>query len=168
MYVRKFIAPSLAALGLCVSTISLAAAPAAASTPANCTVSNLKVSLGAANGTAGSTYVPVRFKNVGSKTCMLLGFPGVSARKNGHQVGVPAKWDKSFKPTRQILKPGDRTKATLQIVNPGVFPSSQCRPVTATALRVFAPDNYHSHTVKHAFRTCSTSKVSMHVRPVGK
>ncbi|HZC52174.1 MAG TPA: DUF4232 domain-containing protein [Mycobacterium sp.] len=68
---------------------------AAASTPARCLSGNLKVTLGRSDGAAGSIFYPLKFKNVGTKVCSLHGFPGVSAMRNGHQVGVAAAWTRS-------------------------------------------------------------------------
>src|SRR3984957_7186582 len=45
---------------------------------ADCLTRNLKVSLGAANGTAGTTFYPLQFLNMGKTTCTLKGYPGVS------------------------------------------------------------------------------------------
>ena len=69
-----------------------AAAPTSAGGVPNCGTAELRGSLGAAEGAAGSTIVPLVLTNVGTRTCELRGFPGVSyvAGDDGHQVGPAA------------------------------------------------------------------------------
>ena len=43
-----------------------------------CRTIKLSVALGKGNGTAGSVYVPLLFRNRGSSACTLYGYPGVS------------------------------------------------------------------------------------------
>src|ERR1700744_1164998 len=44
-----------------------------------CATSALKVSLGQANGTAGTVFYPLKFMNTSKLACTLRGFPGVTA-----------------------------------------------------------------------------------------
>ena len=63
--------------------------------PANCATSELKGSLGPAEGAAGSVVQTLLLTNTGTRTCELRGFPGVSyvAGDDGHQVGPAAAMD---------------------------------------------------------------------------
>jgi hypothetical protein len=45
--------------------------------PENCAASALRVSVGRANGAAGTIYYPINFKNVGATQCVISGFPSV-------------------------------------------------------------------------------------------
>jgi hypothetical protein len=59
--------------------------------PTGCQTSALKVSLGPANATAGTTFYPLKFVNTGKTSCTLRGYPGVSAvTSSGQQIGNPA------------------------------------------------------------------------------
>ncbi|MFL5861716.1 MAG: DUF4232 domain-containing protein [Solirubrobacteraceae bacterium] len=56
-----------------------------------CATSALKVSLGPANGTAGTVFYPLNFVNTSKVGCTLRGYPSVSAvTGSGKQIGSPA------------------------------------------------------------------------------
>ncbi|MDX6390804.1 MAG: hypothetical protein QOJ73_1867, partial [Streptosporangiaceae bacterium] len=55
-----------------------AATPAAAAGPAACPTRSLKAKIGISQGTAGSVYTVIDFTNIGTVTCTLYGYPGVS------------------------------------------------------------------------------------------
>ena len=56
-----------------------------------CATSALKVSLGPANGTAGTVFYPLNFVNTSKLGCTLRGYPGVTAvTSRGKQIGGPA------------------------------------------------------------------------------
>src|ERR1700751_4560834 len=55
-------------------------------TTSACSSSALKVSLGPANGAAGTVFYPLNFVNTGKLGCTLRGYPGVSAvTRSGQQ-----------------------------------------------------------------------------------
>ena len=61
------------------------------STTSACATSALKVSLGPANGAAGTVFYPLNFVNTSKLGCTLRGYPGVSAvTSSGRQIGSPA------------------------------------------------------------------------------
>src|SRR6202789_1197070 len=61
------------------------------SSVANCLTRALKVSLGPPNGAAGTTFYPLQFVNTGKTSCILKGYPGVSAvTSSGKQIGNAA------------------------------------------------------------------------------
>jgi hypothetical protein len=132
-----------------------------------CSTSTLKVSLGSANGAAGTTFYPLKFKNKGKLGCTLRGYPGVSAvTGSGKQIGSPASRIPSSERTVTILA-GKSASAVVGIVETGNFSSSQCKPVTAAGLKVFPPNQRKAVTVKKSFSTCSsTTVISLTVKPV--
>jgi hypothetical protein len=148
------------------ATADMTTHSASQSAPTRCLSHNLTTSLGFANGTAGSVYIPLRFRNVSTRTCSLFGYPGVSAMRNGHQVGVAARWGAKARPRTVIVKPGSTVRATLQIVDTGALPPRTCRSVTAAALRVFPPGAYVPHFVTRRFPACSGRTNFMYVTPV--
>ena len=137
------------------------------STTSACATSALKVSLGPANGAAGTVFYPLNFVNTGKLACTLRGYPGVSAvTSSGRQIGSPASQiDSSFRTV--TLLPGKAQSSLVGIVETGNFDPSQCAPVTAAGLKVAPPGQSKAVTIKKTFSTCSsTSVISLTVRPV--
>jgi hypothetical protein len=132
-----------------------------------CATSALKVSLGPANGTAGTTFYPLNLVNKGKTTCTLNGYPGVSAvTSSGKQIGSSATRDNSKFQT-VTLAPGKQGSASIGIVDTGNFSAASCKPVTAAGLKIFPPNQSKSVTLKKSFSTCSsTGTSSLQVGPV--
>jgi len=132
-----------------------------------CSASALKVSLGSANGTAGTTFYPLKFMNTSKLGCTLRGYPGVSAvTGSAKQIGSPASQISSSYRTVTLLA-GKSASAQVGIVETGNFSSSQCAPVTAAGLKVFPPGQGKAVTIKKSFSTCSsTIVISLTVGPV--
>jgi hypothetical protein len=132
-----------------------------------CATSALKVSLGAANGAAGTVFYPLAFVNTSKLGCTMRGYPGVSAvTGSGKQIGSPASAISSSYKTVTLL-PGKAQSALVGIVETGNFSPSQCAPVTAAGLKVFPPNQSKSLTIKKTFSTCSsTAVISLTVGPL--
>jgi len=132
-----------------------------------CATSTLKVSLGQANGTAGTVFYPLKFVNTSKTSCTLRGYPGVSAvTSSGKQIGNPASRIQSNVRT-VTLAPGKQQSASVGIVETGNFSQSQCKPVTAAGLKVFPPNQSKAVTLKKNFSTCSSNaSTSLKVTPV--
>lgn len=109
-------------------------------TGSSCLSANLTASLSAPEGAAGSSYYTLIFKNTGSESCTLQGFPGVSyvTGDDGRQVGAAAAWDGAKGP-EVTLQPGGTATAQLQEVNVQNFPADICKPVSTRGLRVYPP-----------------------------
>jgi hypothetical protein len=89
-------------------------------------------------------HVGLQLRNIGSSTCVLYGYPGVSwvAGADGHQVGAAAT--RQPDPTGEAeqtvtLAPGALASAPLNIVDAGVLSPSECKPVPVRGLRVYPP-----------------------------
>jgi hypothetical protein len=158
---------ALAALAA-TSVVAPAGAAAAPGTP-KCATSGLVVWLDTnGNGTAGSTFYNLEFTNLSTRTCTLLGYPGVSAISlSGRQLGSAASRDNTRKPRTVSLKSGATATAVLRVVDAGNFPTIPCREVTAAGLRVFAPNQAASKVIPFPFGACSrTGPVFLTVRAV--
>ena len=133
-----------------------AAAPTSAGGVPNCGTAELRGSLGAAEGAAGSTIVPLVLTNVGTRTCELRGFPGVSyvAGDDGHQVG-PAAAMSGARGGEVVLKPGAAAAAPLQLVNVANFDAAVCQPTPVRGLRVYPPGDTASLYVERAGTGCA-------------
>jgi hypothetical protein len=168
---RAGIASAAALAAVLVPAVALAAPGRAAAPRDNapgCTASQVQPWLGLpGSGTAGSTFYQLEISNVSSRTCTLLGFPGVAAiGPSDVQLGSPAGRD-SGTPARLItLAPGATSHVELQITDIGVFPPQKCHAVTALGLNVIAPNDFRFHEIMFDFRACSNrGPVFLHVSP---
>jgi Protein of unknown function (DUF4232) len=95
------------------------------------------VTLGPADGAAGSAYRPLVFVNAGSRACELRGFPGVSyvAGDDGHQVG-PAAEMSAARGASVPIPAGGSAAAELQLVQVRNVGPAACRPSPVRGLRV--------------------------------
>jgi len=150
------LAATLTALAVIALVPTFAAGASAASTP-RCTTSGLVVWVDTnGNGAAGSIFYTLQFTNLSGHTCTLSGYPGVSGvNLHGHRLGRAANRDNSTTPHLVTLKNGKTAKATLRIVDTGVFSPSVCGPVTAAGLRVFPPNQTASKIIPFPFSACS-------------
>jgi hypothetical protein len=175
---RRGSAASTAAFA--VATAVLLTLPAASATAAHagaastaragkCATSGLVVWLDThGNGAAGSTYYSLEFTNLSGHRCTLFGYPGVSAVDlGGRQLGIAGSRD-AHTPSRTVnLAAGKTASAVLQVTDPGVFPKTSCRPVTAAGLRVYPPNQTEPRVVPFPFSACSGSGPAyLHVEAV--
>jgi hypothetical protein len=143
-----------------------AATPAAAG-PAACPTRSLKAKIGISQGTAGSIYTVIDFTNIGTVTCTLYGYPGVSLAGGTpvKQIGLAATESKSTPRTLVTLAPGATANALLQIVDAGNFPPAKCGMVTAHYLQIFPPNQttpiYLSFTSAACSKPVQTLNVSV-------
>ena len=136
-------------------------------TTTKCATSALTISLGPANGTAGTTFYPLKFVNKSKTSCTLTGYPGVSAvTSSGKQIGNAAmRVNAKFRTV--TLAPGKQQSSSIGIVDTGNFSPSSCAPVTAAGLKIFPPNQSQAVTIKKKFSTCSsTTTNSLTVRPI--
>jgi hypothetical protein len=115
------------------------------------------------SGAAGTIYYPLEFTNVGSFTCWLYGYPGVSARSaSGHKIGPSAS--ASGRRHLVVLRPGATGHARLGITEARNIP--RCKVQTAAWLKVFAPGQFRSSPISGFRFTACTNKRVLHVGPV--
>jgi hypothetical protein len=127
--------------------------------PPECATSGLAVKLGAGNGAAGSTFIPIVFTNTTGSTCSMFGYPGVSfvTGQGGSQIGSAAMRD-STQPARTIvLAAGGVAHATLRVVQALNFPSAACKPVTANTLKIFPPGQTEPLYISFTAMTCAST-----------
>jgi hypothetical protein len=124
-----------------------AAAPPPTLTPpataaAACATSALLVRLGVAQGYAGGVDYVIDFTNQSGAACTMYGYPGVSLVTGPPyaQVGLAARRDTTAPVKLVTLIPGAMATAQLQIADAHNYSPQICRPVTATHLRVYPPN----------------------------
>ena len=142
------------------SSSASSAAPAA---PARCTIDDVKVTLGAAEGAAGSTFLPVRMTNTAGRPCRTGGFGGVSLviSPRSEPVGAPADRVQQDTAKPIVLKPGGHADATLRITEAGNFSTTKCHPTPTQGLRVYPPNETHAAYVPHRTTACESTKVHL-------
>jgi Protein of unknown function (DUF4232) len=156
------IAGTVAALATALAITSAASASTSAHAAPRvipkCAASELGVWVSAneGNGTAGSIYYPMEFTNIGSQTCYLDGFPGVSAISSTlHQLGASAIWNHSVSPSIVNLAPGATAHSILQYIVVQVSP--QCKQTNAAMLKIYPPDQTFSTNAFWPMESCTTS-----------
>lgn len=161
---RRLVAGALAAAAS-AGVLAASTGPAAAATP-TCRSSQLVTWLDTSgNGAAGTIFYSLNFTNIAG-TCVLRGYPGVSAvGQTGHQLGSAAERSKAVK-VKPITLQGTHgavpsasssARAVLGIIEVGDFSPSACHQVTASGLRVYVPNQTAATFIPYPFAACSRS-----------
>jgi hypothetical protein len=147
---------------------SPAPAPPASSGPLPCLTTDLRLTVGPANGTPGTIFYPLDFTNASSSACTMYGYPGVAfvSSPGGSQVGAPAGRD-SVAPTLITVSPGATAHAMLAVSD--VLIANNCRhhQVQVSWVQVYPPDQYSALSARLSRQGCADrSLVTMHVSTV--
>ncbi len=157
-WARRLVAAGLVAAvaGLSLTYLTAAGADSASTTP-RCRTNGLEVwlGIGGGGGTTGSIVYPLELTNVTGHRCELFGYPGVSALKNGSQVGSAARRDPAHAATTVTLGPGATAHTQLQITD--VSALAGCKPVTADELEVYPPGAFSAAEIPFRFKACSAT-----------
>jgi hypothetical protein len=140
------------------SATSPAGSPSPSPTgPGPCPTRSLQVKLGVSQGTAGSVYTTIDFTNIGSVTCTLYGYPGVSLQtaRPMQQIGKPARENPATPRKLVTLQPQTTANALLQIVDAGNYSAGTCGPTTAHYLQVYPPNQTTPAYIKYKTQACS-------------
>jgi hypothetical protein len=123
-----------------------------------CLSSNLTLTLGDGQGTAGTTYQPIVFTNHGSAACELHGYPGVSfVDSSGALIGKPASEDAGKVKTIVLAAGAGQANALLREPDPGNFPVSSCHEATTDRLRAYPPGETIPLFVHFVTQVCTTA-----------
>jgi hypothetical protein len=111
------------------------------------------------NGAAGTVYYPLEFTNISTQTCILFGFPGVSAvSSSGQQLGPAAVWDSAVAPRTVQLAPGATGYALLGYSDVITSNCPSAYKVSAYELRVIPPDQFQSDHAYWPLVTCTAPR----------
>jgi hypothetical protein len=135
----------------------------------SCATSDLTLSEGVSQGTAGSVYQTIVFTNKGSSECTLYGYPGVSlwGGSPAAQIGAAAARSTTTPVGLVTLAPGGTANAAVQITVAGNYPASTCDPTPATSLLIYPPGQTAAVSLLFATTGCaSTSVTLLHVSAV--
>ncbi|MEV4346957.1 DUF4232 domain-containing protein [Actinoplanes sp. NPDC049596] len=135
-----------------------------AGTP-ECRTADLQVTDQAgAQQNAGTHTERLVFRNAGSRTCFVEGYPGVSfvAAGGGKQLGRGFIRDGGATP-RVTLKPGGHAHALIAVT----YAPNACVPAKAAGYRVIPPDQFSSVFVSKPQDACTeTGQADGHVEPI--
>jgi hypothetical protein len=153
--------PASAPASTSASSPSPSASSSSPAGPPGCATSQLAASLGQGNGAAGSTIVPVEFKNTSSSTCSLYGYPGVSfvTGPGGSQIGNSAGEDNATPRQLVTLAAGSTAHALLQVAVAQNYPPSRCHLAHAHWLKVFPPGQTAALYLKFTADTCTAKSI---------
>jgi hypothetical protein len=112
----------------------------------------LKLTLGQANGTAGTFYMDAILTNT-STSCTLNGYPKVIlTSSSGQQLGQPASQNTTAQPTTITLKTDQMAHASIGFPDPANFSAAACSakaayleltpPGQTTSLQIASDDQY--------------------------
>ncbi|WP_137725670.1 DUF4232 domain-containing protein [Prescottella subtropica] len=142
------------------TTVQAAAGALAATVGTDgCATGELQVTLGQAQGAAGSSLLPLVFTNTGTRTCVLDGFPGVSyvqGGPDGTQVGAAATREGPSHGT-VTLAPDAAATAQVRAVNVANYPAEACASTPVAGLRVYPPNDTDPVFVPYATTGCSAT-----------
>ena len=149
-----------------VDAMAANSAPAHA-TPA-CLTRYLSVTPGLSQGTPGSTYQVLVFRNLNNHACTLYGYPGVSLGGGTpvHQIGLAAAENPATPRKLVRLAAHGHAYALLQIVHAGSYPPAACHPATAHWLIVYPPNQTVPVYVWYKVQTCAKKYRTMTVSAV--
>ncbi|MGW0880630.1 DUF4232 domain-containing protein [Streptomyces sp. NPDC002671] len=134
------------------ATASATKVSRASAAPRTCGVHDLYLSLGHKGVAAGSAYWEIRFTNTSTTSCVLRGYPGVSALDTAHhQIGPAAKHSgRSY--STVTLTPAHSASAMIRTTN-GPLGGPCLR--TGSYLRVYPPASYDAVLVPASWKICS-------------
>jgi hypothetical protein len=135
---------------------------------AGCLSRYLHGATGLSQGTAGSIYVTITFKNLDNVPCTLYGYPGVAlaAGTPVTDIGQPSTEDPTTPRELVTLPPGGFAYATLRVVDAGNFPPSACTQVPSTWLAVIPPNQRVPLYIPYKSTACKGSAKLLSVTAV--
>jgi Protein of unknown function (DUF4232) len=144
------------------STAPSSGSSAHASGVAACATTDLNVTVGSSEGAAGSVYTVLDFTNIGSASCTLYGYPGVSLADSGStQIGAAATRNPMHSPSLVTLAPAAKANVTLQVAEAQNYPTGTCSPKQTAYLRIFPPNQTQAIEVPFKTTGCTKSSVKL-------
>jgi hypothetical protein len=130
-------------LGIGTAVWATSAASAAPDATPACSTADLSVWVDQSqvSGAAGTFAYPLDFTNTSSHACTVHGYPGVSASgANGKQIGRAAERHPLYKVNTVTIPAGGTAHAYLFWAQVANFTPRDCKPVTASQLNVYLPN----------------------------
>ena len=146
----------IATTGILIPAAASAGTQAAA--PPRCLSQNLHLSFQPdfGGGYAGGYVYNVLWENMGTGSCSLTGYPGISALGSKLRVlGSPAGRDGIDPVTTVTMPPGGIIVSKLRVTDVYNYPEAKCKPTRAFYIRAYAPGAYQADRAAAAsFEAC--------------
>ncbi|HEX4662470.1 MAG TPA: DUF4232 domain-containing protein [Candidatus Saccharimonadales bacterium] len=127
---------------------------------AMCATSNLSLSMGTSDGTAGTIYRHAVITNNGSTTCTLGGYPAAFLVDNhGSQLGSGAASNALYTPVSITLAHGQAAHTVLGFPDAGNFDPGICS-ASSTNLRIYPPGSLTALEVASTEKSCPGFSIS--------
>ena len=139
-------------------SLGIGVAPAWGSSAPSCVSANLKVTLGIAQGTAGTIYYPIIVTNLGAGACSIFGVPAIQPVRGVHHeaVGPPARnLSMGEMPALHTLVTGQSVSVAFGVVETGNYTPSTCLAKAASGVRVSIGSFLHSRYVRLPIEVCT-------------
>ena len=155
-----FVAATVAASGLVVTgavPLMSSVSMASSATIQSCVPTHMKVSHGAPQGAAGTTYIPLIFTNTGS-ACAIFGVPSIQpvAGVTHRRVGPAARnLSMGEMGVRHVVLKGRSVSVAFGVEDTGNFPSSNCVARRADGVMVSLSSFVHPTYVRLAISVCT-------------
>jgi hypothetical protein len=161
------VSPSASGATASLSPNVVPASPTGAASGSGCTTQSLRASVVNAEGAAGSVYQNIDFTNVGSASCTLYGYPGVSLGTGMPfaQVGAAATRSTTTAATVVTLAPGQTANALLRVVEALNYPQATCSPTSTTYLQIYPPGQ--TTAIYLAFKSTGCASNSVNLLSIG-
>ena len=163
-------APSTSPSPTAPAAASVSATPASSAPtgPTPCATSQLKLTVGDQQGAAGTDYQTLVLTNTSTTTCRLGGFPGVSLRDAGGQLGASAQHNGPAE-APVLLAAGATAHTVLSVANAGNYPASACKPRTSSQVRMYPPGQTDFLTAPDVTQACSNASTQqLHVTAISE
>jgi Domain of unknown function (DUF4232) len=136
---------------------------ATAGGPPGCATRDLKVTVGVAQGAAGSVYQVIDFTNIGTASCSLYGYPGIALAGGTPvtQIGTAASRSPQAAPALVSLAPGSVANTLLRITQAQNYPTSKCNPMASTYLQIYPPNQTTPIYLGYKSTGCSATSVNL-------
>ena len=117
--------------------------------PPTCAVAALSTRVLRGGAEASREIAAITFTNTSPAACTLVGYPGVSLRRNGALLGQPASRQPAAIPT-VVLRPGEAATTTLTDF-------STCQAPLSDTVRVYPPESLQFLDLPLSMRGCALS-----------
>lgn len=122
--------PTSPSTSAAASSSSRAGAATSAAPRSTCTAITVRVISGSAS--LGQEIAALQFTNEGTKSCLLVGFPGVTLLRKGQPIGNPSQ-PSSLTTSKRTLAPGDVAESVLHDY------TQTCNAPLSDSVRVVVP-----------------------------
>ena len=160
--VRSALSIALVAGGAPFAALALTGGAGATANTPSCAPSQLSVTLGRAQGAAGTVYHPIVFTNR-ANACAIWGVPAIQPVAAGRRALGPMARNTSMgmMPLRHVIAYGQSVSVAFGVAQTGNYPAASCAPRRAIGVSVslipFVPATFRPLSITVCTRLASTT-----------